>query len=151
MHKEWQPLFFPAAQFLLQNWCHYRISSWCSRTKEMSMTQLALPEQSLSRFNLIIAPTLTLSHKSTAAGDCCGCRLLCMLGNNSHGPLTRPESLGATKNFHYCCLGIPDRWYNFFSVLLSFFCSYFLIALLTSFIPAFLSLSSVCMGCSKMH
>lgn len=39
------------------------------------MTQLALPEQSLSRFNLIIAPTLTLSHKSTAAGDCCSCRL----------------------------------------------------------------------------
>lgn len=115
------------------------------------MTQLALPEQSLLLLNLIIAPTFSLSHKSTAAGYCCGCRLPCIMGNNTHGPLSRPDSMDAAKDFHYYCLGVPDRWYNLFSALLSFHYSSFFISLLTSFIPSFLSLSSACMGYSKMH
>lgn len=57
--------------------CHYWISAHLTRTKETGTTQPALPEQSLIRPNLIIAPIFTPSHKSTAAGatavapDCC--------------------------------------------------------------------------------
>ena len=68
--------------------CHYWISAHFTRAKETGTTQPALPEQSLIRLNLIIAPIFTPSHKSTAAGDGCGSRLLCTMGNNIHGPLS---------------------------------------------------------------
>ncbi len=111
-------------------------------TKETGTTQPALPEQCLIHPNLIIAPTFTLSHKSTAAGDGSGSRLLCAMGNNTHGSLSWPCS-DLWKIFHHHRLGVPDNLYNLHSVLLSFFLSFFL-SVFPSFPVSSRSVVSMC-------
>lgn len=55
--------------FRCHKWRHYWISSQFCMTEETGTSQTGVPEQSLIRFNLIIAPTYSLSQGSAAAGE----------------------------------------------------------------------------------
>lgn len=71
--------------FCCHKWHHYWISSQFCKTKETGLSQDGIPEQSLIRLNLIIAPTTSLSQGSPAAGEE-------RYAPWSHGPLLWPES-----------------------------------------------------------
>lgn len=55
--------------FRCHKWRHYWISSQFCMTEETGTSQAGVPEQSLIRLNLIIAPTYSLSQGSAAAGE----------------------------------------------------------------------------------
>lgn len=55
--------------FRCHKWRHHWISSQFCMTEETGTSQAGVPEQSLIRLNLIIAPTYSLSQGSAAAGE----------------------------------------------------------------------------------